>query len=60
MSFSLTQELLNLMQDNLLINPVKSVLETSLAEGKKYLIWKLYIQEIHVHFKPQVVTTNEK
>lgn len=56
----MTQELLNLMQDNLLINPVKSVLETSLAEGKKYLIWKIYIQEIHVHFKPQVVTTNEK
>lgn len=48
------------MQEDLLINPVKSVLETSLAEGKKNLIWKIYIQEIHVHFKPQVVTTKDK
>lgn len=33
------------MQDNLLINPAKSVLETSLAEGKKIDLENVYSRD---------------
>lgn len=49
------------MQDNLLINPAKSVLETSLAEGKKSDLENLYSRDLEMFIlKPQVVTTKDK
>lgn len=47
------------MQDNLLINPVRQVVEISLTGEKISDLGKM-IFESHVHFKTPRVSSNEK